>query len=80
MCKEEIDVTSMVEVFKSLIRFCEELRELFDVYENKTLDVCEYKTYESFERTKDARQADVNFKLTSTKVAKFAFLGETTSE
>lgn len=59
---EDIDVTAVVEVFKSLIKFFEELREQFDVYENKALDVCENETYdyERDERRKTTRklQAD----------------------
>ncbi|CAG2058471.1 unnamed protein product [Timema podura] len=40
------NVLAVVEVLKSLIKFFEELREQFDSYAEKALEVCETKTYE----------------------------------
>lgn len=74
---EDIDVTAVVETFKLVIHFFEELREQFEVYRNKALDFC--KRMNCMKVTSDVRQPEY-FKLTSPEVAKFAFLDETTSE
>lgn len=53
---EDIDAMAVVEVFKSLISFFEELRNQFDLYENKALDVCENKVYEHDKRRRTTRK------------------------
>nr|CAH7758965.1 unnamed protein product [Callosobruchus chinensis] len=53
---EDIDAMAVVQAFKSLISFFDELRNQFDMYENKALDVCENKVYEYDQRRRTIRK------------------------
>ncbi|XP_074039832.1 uncharacterized protein [Leptinotarsa decemlineata] len=53
---EDTDALAVTEVFNSLISFFEELRNQFDIYENKALDVSETKIYEYDNRRKKTRK------------------------
>ncbi|XP_074031441.1 zinc finger MYM-type protein 1-like [Leptinotarsa decemlineata] len=53
---EDTDALAVTEVFNSLISFFEELRNQFDIYENKALDVSETKIYEYDNRRNKTRK------------------------
>lgn len=56
----DVDVWAVVRILKSLIKFFDELREQFNIYEEKALKVCVKKTYERDEKRQCIRklQAD----------------------